>query len=266
MLTLFGLPKGNVKDVVNGTIAIIGARVTSTKITKKAGIDKAPIVIRKLSNLYSGVIRRGQSYIILHEKDIIDLGDFTSNELPDVIAKVLSLGGKVLLIGGDHASTFYALEKVNVPEILWLDAHLDVGQKEKLNHSNALRALIERKKNINAIVYGFRGYSSFANELIEAGKLGIKVLDLDNHNDFERLLNKSYAISLDVDFFSAEFFSSTVFPEVRGMNPSEFIDIIRRLELKANYFDVVEYSPKLDVTKKDGKILVQMIAEVLASL
>jgi len=267
--TFYGLPKVNVDDVVKGTIAILGSRITTKSIHPPHGVEKATYVLRKVSDEYSGYIP--YLGITLHDKDVVDLGDFDKDTIGETVKTVIELGGIAFVIGGDHATTFYALEKVEgLNNIVWLDAHLDLanqgdfGIEEEISHASALYNILE-KKNIEATIIGFRGHSTPVVERERVNKLRIKtVSDLRDERLVVSLLKNADAVSLDIDFFDAAEFIATRVPEIGGISVREFLKIITKIDhLNARYFDITEYCPDIDPGHVYAKILVQLIPYII---
>ncbi|MHA1617121.1 MAG: arginase family protein [Candidatus Njordarchaeales archaeon] len=263
-ITFFGIPKVSPDDVVKGTIAIIGANIVTKSVHKEYGVGRAARVLREVSQEYTGHIPALD--IDIHEKDVVDVGDFGREDLGRVVNKILENGGVVLVIGGDHATTYYSLRDTNLEHIVWLDAHLDIYPENKVSHASALRYLLVGDNKKRATIIGFRGYSTPKIELEQVKELGIDIISYPFlEEELIRRLESAEAISLDIDFFDAFVFKATRVPEILGINPKDFILVLRKLKnVRARYFDLVEYCPEIDVGYVHGKLLVQMILEVIA--
>ncbi|MHA1589410.1 MAG: arginase family protein [Candidatus Njordarchaeales archaeon] len=265
-VTFFGVPKVSINDVVDGTIALIGSKIATESMHKPYGVGSAARVLRKVSCEYTGYIPALN--IDIHEKDVVDLGDYDESSIGSAVRGVLKRGGIAIVIGGDHATTYYALKDSGVKSILWLDAHLDISEEEKVSHASALRHLIRNSNGrIRTIVIGFRGYSTPRMEINYAKKLGLEIIPYPFPQEYlKKALEKADAISLDMDFFDAVFFKATRVPEILGMSLSEFIIRLRSVsKLNAVYFDFVEYCPEIDLGYTHGKILAQLILEVISA-
>ena len=270
--TFFSLPKVELDDISNGTIALIGSTVETKSIHRAYGVRSAAKILRKVSLEYVGYINDDRS--IINDHDVVDLGDFNAEELGEVVKGVVDNGGVPIVIGGDHATTFYATRYIKFTNVLWLDAHLDMqdigdyGSSEDVNHANVLLNIIRNTKGLNVVVAGFRGFSTPKIELSRAERLGVSYLSPEElKNKLHDILMKADIISLDLDFFDATEFRSTRVPEIRGFKLNDFIDIIRNTKLlEIKYLDIVEYCPEIDTGFIDAKILVQIIPLIIGSI
>ncbi len=268
--TFFGIPHVKLYDVTNRTIALLGSTILTKSIHSPCGINKAADVIRKASIEYTGFLSHLD--IEIHERDVVDLGNFSRENIGRAVMGVLENGGIPIVIGGDHATTYYTLSEVELSPLLWLDAHLDFALKtfhgERINdvfHGNVLRLLVE-KHNLETTIAGFRGYSTFGEELKSVQKLGIKLIFAEETTTerLKKLIEEHVAVSLDVDFFDATYFNAARVPELCGMKPSDLIIALRNINhSKVRYFDIVEYCPRNDIGYVHAKILSQIILEII---
>ena len=259
----FGVPRVSIHDVVEGTIALIGSRIFTKSLHKDYGVGIAVKILRRVSNEYTGYAPSIDSYVL--DKDVVDLGDFDERSIGDMVSQVIEKGGVAIVIGGDHATSYYALSKTSLRSITWLDAHLDLETSSNVTHASVLRHLV-MEKGLKGKVIGFRGYSSFREEIKEADKLGIRITSWPFSDDILiKSLQETQSVSLDTDFFDATLFRATRVPEILGYSPTKFVQILRRLpETSAKYFDITEYCPAIDPGYIHAKILVQILIEIIA--
>jgi len=267
--TFYGLPFVSIEDITKGTIALIGSKVVTESIHRPYGVEKAAEVLREVSEEYVGYMT--ESYDVLHERDVVDLGDFSAEELGDVVREVINRGGIAIVIGGDHATTYYSLRKVALESILWLDAHLDLASEEdyagsvEINHANALMRLAKLHNGLRVTVAGFRGFSTPKIELERARELGVNIImGTEEVNKIHNIMETVDAISLDTDFFDALEFKATRVPEIKGFSVNKFMDLLKSIQrVNAKYFDIVEYCPEIDPGLVHAKILVQVIPFII---
>lgn len=270
--TFFNLPKVSPEEVNRGTIALIGSRIETKSIHKAYGVKNAAEILRKVSVEYVGYVNRDKS--IINDYDVVDLGDFNAKRIGKVVRSVIDRGGVPIVVGGDHATTFFATQYMHFTNLLWLDAHLDMqefgdfGATKAINHANVLLQIVKQRRNLNITVAGFRGFSTPKIEIARAAKLGISYLSPNEiREDLHYYLSKAQVISLDLDFFDATEFRSTRVPEINGYRVSEFIQMLIRTKLKyVKYFDIVEYCPNIDTGFVDAKILVQIIPLIIGRI
>ena len=270
--TFYNLPKISPEEINKGTIALIGSRIETSSIHKAYGVKNAAEILRRVSVEYVGYIDYKRS--IVNDYDVVDLGDFDAEQIGEVVKNVVDRGGIPFVIGGDHATTFFATRYIHFTNLLWLDAHLDMqdlgdyGAARKINHANSLLQIVKHRKNLSVIVAGFRGFSTPKIELSRASKLGITYLSPEEiRGNLRYYLAKAQVISMDLDFFDATEFRSTRVPEINGYKVNEFVHVIANTELRdIKYFDIVEYCPEIDIGFVDAKILVQIIPLIIGRI
>ncbi len=272
-VTFFNLPRVDISDVTKGTIVLIGSTVESKSIHKKYGVGKAVNILRSVSMEYVGYVNN--SYALLHDYDIVDLGDFKAKELSKIVRSVINKGGKTVVIGGDHSTTYYSLKEIDFSNLLWLDAHLDLqdetdyGVSSEINHANVLMRIINERRNISVSVLGFRGFSTPKVEIDRAKKLGVNIVNSDETlRELPKHIEEAHAISFDLDFFDASEFSATRVPETKGIRISDFFRALSNIKNRGDirYMDFVEYCPEIDPGFVNAKILVQIIPLIIGYL
>jgi len=265
--TFFGFPRTTYENVTKETIAIVGSKAVSKSIHPSFGQKKATRLLRKLSWEYD--THNMHIKCELENFDIVDLGDFDPRTLQIVIPETLKRGARVIILGGDHTTTYYALRNVSIHDILFLDAHLDSEEyTSSFHHGCIVRRLLEEKENTRIKLLGFRGYSTLASEYEYLREKGVNIVSwpVPEHVLVDEI-SRNEAISIDLDFFDPTSFQAVRVPEVFGADFSEFIYLINRLEkTDAKYFDLVEYAPNIDPGYVCGKKLIQLLLEILALL
>lgn len=270
--SFFNLPRVTEisKDTITrNTIALIGSKVVTRSLHSSKGMPKAADIIRKGSQELSGYLHEVKEDI--HYANIVDVGNYGRGELGEVVRSIIEREAIPFIIGGDHATTYFALKETEIPSILWLDAHTDLAEADELpkaeaiSHGSALRYLVEQGKE--AVVVGFRGYSSVKGELKRAKKLGVRV---SSYSEWEEVLPKflgeTSAVSLDLDFFSPSIFPAVRNPEILGASIDDFVNVLRGLDhFTPRYCDVVEYLPSRDPGGY-AIVLSQIILEMLGVL
>lgn len=273
MKSFFGLPRLNLKEAKEGitksTIALIGSKVVTESMHSSKGMKHGPDIIRKVSQEFTGYLPRLD--VDLHLKDIIDLGNYGTVKIGKAVKTVLERKGLPFVIGGDHATTYFALKDIDISPILWLDAHTDLAKEEeipnaeKISHGSALKLLVE--KGAKAVVMGFRGYSTMKKEVERAEELGVEIFSYPYRE--RRLINflkECQALTLDMDFFTSTDFPAVRVPEIYGPQVNDFIQILRKTHFSPSYIDIVEYLPSRDPTRCYAIILSQIILELLGKL
>lgn len=273
MKSFFNLPRLNLKEARRGitksTIALIGSKVVTESMHPSKGMKRAPDIIRNVSQEFTGYLPK--LGIDLHLKDVIDLGNYGTARIGQAVKTVLERKGTPFVIGGDHATTYFALKDVDISSILWLDAHTDLAKEEEIphakeiSHGSALKLLVE--KGAKAVVMGFRGYSTVKKEIKRAEKLGVEIYPYPfREGRLINFLEECQALSLDLDFFTGTDFPAVRVPEIYGPQVSDFIQILREAHLGPSYIDVIEYLPSRDPNRYYAILLSQILLELLGQL
>lgn len=263
--TFFGFCHTKPENVSKDTIAIIGSLCVSKSIHRTLGQERATKVLRKLSKEFCTHNLRAE--VSLEDHDIVDLGDFRGDKLAQVVDKVLKRNAKVLIIGGDHTTTFHALKNADKIDLTVFDAHLDSEEcKERIHHACIIRELLKRDKISRITLIGMRGYSTLRSEIEFLKKH--RVLAWPTSKEvIETFLKTSNYISIDLDFLNPSSFWAVRAPEPLGFDINSFISIINETErTSARYVDMVEYSPDADPGYVCGKMLLQLMLEILSLL
>ena len=269
-LTFLGFPKGSLSDVTKGTIVLIGSTIVSKSEHEPYGQEYSAREIRKCSYEYTGYI----DYInrSVSEYDVIDLGNYDKEQICSVVKSVIESGGKVIVFGGDHTTTYYTLHCQKPSKLTIFDAHLDFADNkinpdaEPISHGFINKLLSDKGWVIE--IYGYRAYSSFPEEyqLAKEAKAELNPW-YGNEDRLASYLSDSLYISIDMDFFDASSFPATRVPEIGGPSPKEFIKQLRLTnDFKAIYIDLVEYAPELDKSKVYCKIMSMLIFELIAKM
>jgi len=269
-LTFLGFPKGFVSEVTKGTIALIGSTIVSKSEHEPFGQEYSAREIRKCSYEYTGYIDYLNKSV--SEYDVIDLGDYDRKEICNVVKSVLESGGKAIVFGGDHTTTYYTLHCLKPSKLTVFDAHLDFAdnkinpEAESISHGFVNKLLAEKGWAIE--IYGYRAYSSFPEEYKLAKGVGAGLIPwYGNEDRLTSYLNNRIFISIDMDFFDASSFPATRVPEIGGPSLKEFIKQLRLTNnFEARYVDLVEYAPELDKSKVYCKIMSMLIFELIAKM
>ncbi|MGQ4892492.1 MAG: arginase family protein [Candidatus Njordarchaeia archaeon] len=270
-LTFLGVPEAKLEDITEGTIVLIGSTIVSKSEHEPYGQDKSADVIRKCSMEYTGFLDYAEKSMM--DWDVVDLGNYGKDALGEVVRGVIESGGLPIVFGGDHTTTFYALEKLNKPDVLTvLDAHFDFADQrinpdaEEISHGFINKLLI--KKGWSIKIYGTRAYSSFPQEYWIAKEKNAEIIPwFGNESLLTDALQKARFLSIDMDFFDLSSFPATRVPEIGGATLREFVKSLRDIKKFApKYIDLVEYAPDLDETKAYGKAVSILIMELIGTI
>ncbi|GEM_PF-3595864 len=266
-IPFFGFFRTTPENVSKDTIVILGSLCVSKSVHPILGQKKSTTILRRLSHEFC--THNLHAKILLENYDIVDLGDFCGSELTYVVTEVIRRGAKVLVIGGDHTTTFYALRGISEKDLVIFDAHLDSEKCNKIFHHGCVtRKLLETKNGMSIVLMGVRGYSTLQQEIEFIRRQGQRILFWPiSKESIEYFLRRSSLVSIDLDFFNPKSFWAVRAPEPFGFNIDEFIKIVNKVEkINAKYIDIVEYAPDADPGYICGKVLLQLVLEILALL
>lgn len=222
---------------------------------------------------------------------IYDVGNICFDEMELMLQNVEHYVGCILknrclpiVIGGEHTVTipsFNAFKKMyNNVAYIHLDSHFDFGNENsdggKIYRGSVSRRISEMLNNDYGRMFWIgcsdytkheqfnfikkRGGNIFT--ICDIKTLGIEVIT----NNVIRLLRQydNIYLSFDVDVMDSAYMGATSGVPIMGLTPYEVMFIIRKLStLKIKVWDIVEHSPKLDITNNSTFLLTQMIIKLL---
>lgn len=234
-------------------------------------IDKAEIVIIGIPHyptapikpfIKSTVLIRSYSYEIEDKSAMLDvfyseipckdIGDIYSVDMEalsldiesSVYRIVNKLNKKVLLIGGEHLFTYYAVKASRPETLLIIDAHYDVKEidrNSRYTHSTFIRGLLEEDIVKNIIYYGVRAYSKEEEEYVLANSKNFIIIE-----DINKIppLREPIYVSIDLDVYNPSLMRLVSTPEVGGITPEDMFQLLVKLsKYKIMGGDVMEFTP-----------------------
>ena len=244
------------------------------KSTYQKGPELAPPLIREAlhcgsTNLFA------ENGISIENSMIVDKGDFEISEyfdIEDITKNHLSVGHKILSLGGDHSITFPIIKAYNKKypklDILHIDAHPDLYddfEGDKYSHASPFARIMENGFAAKLVQVGIRTLNTDQNE--QANKFHVEMhhmknLDLSKINKFE---NPLY-ISLDIDAFDPAFAPGVSHHEPGGLSSREVIELIQRIDADVVGADIVEYNPHRDFQNMTAFLTAKMMKEILVKM
>ncbi len=269
MFTFFGVPKEDITNVSKKTICLLGATVSTPGFHPDFGVNFSPDILR----LVSLEITSLPSYdFSLLDYDVVDVGNFSIRELPLIVKEIIKRDAFPFVIGGDHATTFFALRYIQVKNLIWLDAHLDfhTSLNELPSYESALLNIMKTHSNIKCYVLGYRSYASYPEENKRIVKYPVKIVSWP----FDlRILNNLFKyeetfVSIDLDFFNPIGMPAVKVPEIDGPDIDSFIRFIFEMDSFRNlrYLDIVEYAPMKDHNLSSARLIVRLMLVFLFKL
>jgi len=196
-------------------------------------------------------------------------------EVESAASNTYKKGNFVIGLGGDH-SVSYGLMKAFAKNhkntgLIYFDAHLDCDVDFlPPTHEDILRAAVKEKLFKHIFAYGARKYTEkekeFAIQNFSWDSAEVPINIAKKHIDKE-LLKKvdDVYISIDIDIFDPEYAPGTGYPEKDGLNPEEFLPVIKEIlaTKKVKGVDIVEVNPSKDVNNKTSKLAAKLLLEFL---
>jgi agmatinase len=119
----------------DANIVLLGVPDESKSLARRKGTSRAPNVIRNASNDTEYFERNGKVIPIspmrgtVLNKRVVDLGDFTRDELYDLVVGLVRSNKIPVIIGGDHSISTIILDAIGSSlgkvSLLYFDAHPD---------------------------------------------------------------------------------------------------------------------------------------------
>jgi len=180
-----------------------------------------------------------------------DIGDVlpgslerVGEDLESTVARLLAMGKRVLILGGEHTFTYYAVRGARPRTVVVLDAHLDAREElrgERLCYATFMRALAMEGPAENVVYYGARAYSAEEEEVLRS--TGRRVVLAGCPGDLERVREPVY-LSIDLDVLDPSHMRLVQAPEPLGLGPSGVVEAMKALLGKdVVCVDVMELSP-----------------------
>lgn len=196
-------------------------------------------------------------------------GDFAL--IRDAVAAAAGDGAVPILLGGDHAVTFPALEGIAAVHgpvnILHFDAHPDLYDNfggDPLSHASPFARIMERGLARRLVQVGIRTLNRQCRE--QAERFGVEVIEMkDFAPGHVPLPSPPLYISVDLDGFDPAFAPGVSHHEPGGLTVRELLAVLRRVPTPIVGADIVEYNPARDVNGVTATLAAKLLKE-LASL
>ncbi len=243
-------------------------------LSYRPGARFAPSRVREVSSL-GRVFHYGRMEAFTKRLKVADIGDcptvpidleMTYQRIQAYYGKLLSMGKRVITVGGDHSTTLPILREMRKRygkplRFIHFDAHLDTyppAWDKDYHHGSFARHAVEEglvdPKHYH--MFGIRGPFTGSDDLDFVKKHGITVHTVDELRDvglraFVNSLpdfgSEPTYISYDVDCLDPAYAPGTGTPVVGGLTTYETQQILRGLKVKNLVGgDIVEISPPFD--------------------
>ncbi len=216
-----------------------------------------------------------------------------------IVRDEVKMGGQMLVLGGDHALSIGSISGASVAcegdlGVIWIDAHGDMMTDENtlsgnihgmpssaimgLGHHSLTEVLKPgaKIKKENIVYMGLKDLDQAEIDLIRSEKLNaFTIMDIAR-GGLEPVIQslmelqkrvKNIWVSLDVDSIDSIYSPATPMATQGGLTRREIFNLtkfIGRMN-KVVGMDLVELAPELDEQEKTGKLVIELIANLLGS-
>lgn len=266
---------------------LVGAPLDVTA-SYRPGTRFAPNAIRQAAcNIEFYSLRAGVDFENFGVRDMGDIAiipgviEENLNRITRVVEGLLELGGRPIVIGGEHLVT-YAIAKGLLrykPCILYLDAHFDLRNEylgSRLSHASTLRRITELIGVDKVFVVGVRAFTS---EEIEFARkhgiphltpLQIRILGIrESARRIKQWLSmcETAYLSVDMDVYDPAYAPGVANPEPEGLDPGTLFDLLSMvLDKRFLGFDLVEVTPSYDPSGITSILAAKTIVEIASKL
>lgn len=299
------------KRKLSGTVSVLGVPLDLGK--DAAGTALGPKYLRKfgLKQMCEdiGLLYKELGDIKCASKRDAEMGNAKVKYLPEItrvaaetaraVAGEISLGNKMLVLGGDHSLSVGTISGASVAcrgdlGVIWIDAHGDMMTHENtisgnihgmpsaavmgLGHPdlvNVFRPGSKIKKE-NIVYIGLKDLDQGEIDLIRSENLNTVTMMEIVRNGFEPIVAKivelqsrvkNIWVSLDIDAIDIEYAPATLMANIGGLTQREIIHIAKFIgkTCKVVGMDLIELAPKLDKNGRTLRLAVELMAHVLGS-
>jgi formiminoglutamase len=263
----------------------------------RIGAAHAP---RELRRVLAGLPAKTSLAALADAGDVVcDDGDLegAQTELADVVSKVLTSGGRPLVLGGGHEvawGTYSGLrlhqqreaDNAAAPlasrklQIINFDAHFDLRQKRPANSGTPFDQIAldcaQRGVSFNYACFGISDLGNTASLFAHAERLGVHyVLDVDMQetqlpqrlNELQQLLDAAddVYLTIDLDVLPAAVAPGVSAPAALGIPLSVVEAMVVRVAAsgKLRAADIAEYNPSLDQDKRTARAAARLAYRLL---
>ena len=188
------------------------------------------------------------------------------------VNQILSKGGRVITLGGDHSITHPILRAYHrwYPDltILHLDAHpdlYDILDGNRLSHACPFARIMEEGLAQRLVQVGIRTLTTHLRE--QADRFGVKILPVDAWPQARELrFEGPVYLSLDLDALDPAFAPGVSHHEPGGLSTREVLHIIQKFQGRLVGADVVELNPERDWMGMTARVAAKCVKEILGRM
>jgi arginase len=266
------------KSFPSGTVAVIGVPLDENSSFLR-GSALGPTRIRETLKSGSANMTTELGVDLGTAKGWTDLGDMTLPAGPDAIAEIesttsglLSMGMRVLALGGDHSITYplvraYAKAHRGLT-ILHLDAHPDTYDNyanNRYSHASPFARIMEEGLGVKLIQAGIRTLNT--HQKWQALRFNITMIEMKDWvpGRLPELRGPLY-LSLDLDVLDPAFAPGVSHHEPGGMTARDVLSIIHALPGETVGADIVEFNPSRDPVGTTSMVAAKFYKEIVGRM
>lgn len=204
----------------------------------------------------------------------LDLSDRSSafDRIESAISTLLSDGGRVVSLGGDHSVTLPVLRayarKYPKLNVLQLDAHPDLYDEldgNRYSHATPMLRALEEKLMVRLMQVGIR--AATPQQLKRAEEHGVETVLMSHWlRDTPLDFNGPVYLTLDIDCLDPAFAPGVSHHTPGGFSTREVLDIIEGLDIDLVGADIVELNPKRDLQGITAMVAAKLLKEILGRI
>jgi arginase len=198
-----------------------------------------------------------------------DLSGDAREVMTAAVARVLSAGGRPLVLGGDHAITWPVVRAVRAfhreLSILHFDAHNDLYDHfggDRGSHACPFARIMEAGLADQLVQVGIRAMTGHQRE--QADRFGVEVIDMRRWAAGVRpSLRHPVYISLDVDVLDPAYAPGVSHREPGGLSVRDVLGVLHAIDVPIVGADLVEYNPRRDLDGVTATVCGKLLKELL---
>jgi len=277
----------NVSSLSKADIVILGVPDESKSHAKRKGARKGPNSLRRASNYYEFFERDGKRIPIcpmsgtLKNKNIIDIGNLSRQEIYKKIFDIVSAKKIPITIGGDHSITTIILKAFNYSieekiALLYFDAHPDFVSSTTNYYGSVITDSSKYIDFRKSVLIGTRAAEEEELRNVAKNKLEIitpiDILGSGINATIKRIISicgsKKVYISIDLDCMDPGVAPGVSVPTPAGLFPLDLIYMIKKIceKIPVIGMDIVELCPNYDLNQNTANHAARILMEAVASL
>ena len=188
------------------------------------------------------------------------------------VGKLLDLGYRPILLGGDHSITLPIVSAVGkrIPNltIIHFDAHPDLYDElegNRMSHACPFARIMEEKYATRLIQVGIRALTGHQRE--QAARFGAEVIEMRALPAIDRMaVDGPVYISFDMDVLDPAFAPGLSHREPGWMSVRDAIKHLHAIKGKIVGADIVEFNPAQDISHMTAVVAAKLLKELLGKM